>query len=114
MAVKVGGIISAGARLPNEVRDELQRVSADVDYGDYVVDLCFLTYSQGGPGSEHAAGVGIRPRMVGRTQKRFIIELEVPPELGDRATYRHWYGYALTEAAAITREHLPRKGVMSL
>jgi SAM-dependent methyltransferase len=110
MAVKVGGIIAAGAGLANDVYAELVGVSGAVDYDDYVVDLCFMTYTAGGLGHEYAAGVGIRPRLVGRTQKRFIIELEVPPSLADRAAYRDWYLYALGRAAEITREHLPRKG----
>jgi SAM-dependent methyltransferase len=110
MPVKVGGIISAGARLPNDIHDELSRIAVDVDYDDYVVDLCFLTYSTGTLASSYAAGGGIRPRMVGRAQKRFIIELEVPPDLDGRAAYRAWYARALEEAAAITRDYLPRKG----
>jgi SAM-dependent methyltransferase len=110
MAVKVGGIISAGAGLPNETHDELSRIAPDVDYDDYVVDLCFLTYWASKPTPEYATGVGIRPRMVGRTQKRFVIELEVPPALESRAAYRAWYTEALSEAAAITRDYLPRKG----
>jgi SAM-dependent methyltransferase len=110
MAVKVGGIIAAGAGLPNAIHKELSRIAVDTDYDDYVVDLCFLTYVLGGLGTEYATGVGIRPRMVGRTQKRFIIELEVPPTLEDRAAYRAWYANALVEAAAITRDYLPRRG----
>jgi SAM-dependent methyltransferase len=110
MAVKVGGVVTAGAGVPNDVQAELVAINGAVDYSDYVVDLCFLTYSLGGFAYDYAIGVGIRPRLVGRTQKRFIIELEVPASLPDRAAYREWYLYALGRAAEITREHLPRKG----
>jgi SAM-dependent methyltransferase len=110
MSVMVGGIIWAGSGLPNEVRDELFRIADDVDFDDYYVDLCFLTYPASMTVPNYAAGVGIRPGMVGRTQKRFIINLEVPPSLEVRAAYRTWYAHALKQAAAITRDHLPRKG----
>jgi len=113
MSVKVGGIIQAGSGLPNEVRDELSRIADDVDFDDcddYFVDLCFLTYPARKPTPDNAAGVGIRPGAVGRSKKRFIINLEVPPSLEDRAAYRAWYGHALKRAATITREYLPRKG----
>jgi SAM-dependent methyltransferase len=110
MSIKVGGIIWAGSGLPNEVHDELSRIADDVDFDDYYVDLCFLTYPASMTAPNYAAGVGIRPGMVGRTQRRFIINLEVPPSLEDRAAYRTWYAHALKLAAAITRDHLPRKG----
>jgi hypothetical protein len=62
-----------------------------------------------GLGTDYAAGVGIRPGVVRRTQKRFIIDLEVPPSLEDRTAYRRWYGQSLAEAVVIAREYLPRK-----
>jgi len=71
MAVKVGGMY-VGGRLRNDnmVCRELRDLSAPVDFDDYVVDLCFMTYTPGGLGSEYAAGVGVAPGMVGRKQRR--------------------------------------------
>lgn len=68
-----------------------------------------MTYEQDGLGAEYAAGVGIRPGMVGRKQRRFIVNLEVPPTLTDRAACDAWIVGALTEAAAIVRDYLPKK-----
>jgi len=67
VAVKVGGIyVSAlGTRAANEACKELQAVNGRVDFADYVVDLCFMTYEQGGMGADYAEGVGIRPGMMG-------------------------------------------------
>src|SRR5262245_55492270 len=49
-AVKVGGIhVSAlGTRAANEACRELHAVNGKVDFAGYVVDLCFMTYEQGG------------------------------------------------------------------
>jgi len=112
VAVKVGGIyVSALATsAANEACKELQAVNGRVDYADYVVDLCFMTYEQGGMGAKDAEGVGIRPGMVGRKQRRFIVLLEVPPTLTDRASCQAWITDALAQAAAIVRDYLPRKG----
>jgi len=111
VSIKVGGIhvasVTTGAA--QEALRELGVLAGPVDLADYVVDLCFLTYVKDGLGSQYAAGVGIRPGMVGRKQRRFIINLEVPPELKDRAGVDVWITAALEEAAAITRAYLPRK-----
>jgi hypothetical protein len=112
VAVKVGGIyVSAfGTRAANEACKELRAVNGRVDFADYVVDLCFMTYEQGGLGADYAEGVGIGPGMVGRKQPRFIVILEVPPTLTDRTSCRAWITDALAQAAAIVRDYLPRKG----
>jgi len=111
MSVEVGGIYVAGVstRVANQVCQELGSVNGDVDFDDYVVDLCFMTYVEGGLGADYAAGVGIRPGMVGRTQRRFIINLEVPPGMADRQAYATWITQALTTAAEIVRDVLPRR-----
>ena len=110
VAVKVGGMY-VGGRLRNDnvVCRELRDLSGPVDFDDFVVDLCFTTYTPGGLGSEYAAGVGIRPGMVGRTQRRFIVKVEVPPALPDLTAYRSWMAEALDEVADIVRDHLPTK-----
>jgi hypothetical protein len=112
VAVKVGGIyVSAlGTRAPNEACKELQAVNGKVDFADYVVDLCFMTYEQGGMGADYAEGVGIGPGMVGRKQRRFIVKLEMPPTLTDRTSCQAWISDALARAAAIVRDYLPLKG----
>ena len=112
MAIKVGGIYASGmsTRTANEMCRELRAINGAVELSDYVVDLCFLTYVPGGLGSDYAAGTGIQPGAVGRKQRRFIINLEVPPTLTERATCAAWIGDALAQAARITRDYLPRKG----
>lgn len=97
-------------RAANEAGKELRELNGPVHYSDYVVDLCFMTYVPGGLGADHAAGVGIRAGMVGRKQRRFIVNLEVPPAMTDRQSCRMWIGVALTAAAALVRDLLPRKG----
>jgi len=104
--IHVSGVTTGAAR---EALRELRELAGALDLADYVIDLCFLTYVKDGLGSEYAAGVGIRPGMVGRKQRRFIINLEVPPELTDRAGIDVWITAALEEAADITRAYLPRK-----
>jgi hypothetical protein len=93
----------------NAVCRELRELSGPVDFDDYVVDLCFMTYTPGGLGSEYAAGVGISPAMVGRKQRRFIVHLEVPPTLPDLAAYRGWMTDALGEVADLVRQYLPTR-----
>jgi hypothetical protein len=112
VAVKVGGIfVSAlGTRAANETCKELRAVNGTVDFADYVVDLCFMTYEQGGLGADHAEGVGIGPGKIGRKQRRFIVNLEVPPTLTDRTSCRAWITDALAQAAAIVRDYLPQEG----
>ena len=58
VAVKVGGIyVSAlGTRAANEACNELRAVNGSVDFADYVVDLCFMTYEQGGLGGTKPQG----------------------------------------------------------
>ena len=48
--------------------------------------------------------------MVGRKQRRFIVNVEKPPTLTDRATCQAWITDALAQAAAIVRDYLPLKG----
>lgn len=111
MSVKVGGIYvdRAETRVANEVCAELRRVSGEIDSTDYVVDLCFMTYLEGGMRSEDVAGTGIRPGTVGRRQRRFMVWIEVPPLLEDRKAYARWIAEALFEAAKIVSDYLPRK-----
>jgi hypothetical protein len=113
MAITVGGIyvMTPATRLANDVCSRLDAVAGPwkEDDQDYLIDLAFLTYEADGLGAELAAGTGIRPGPVGRTQRRFIIWIEVPPKLADEATYNDWMTGCLSEAATIVRQHLPRK-----
>lgn len=112
VSVVVGGVYvdRAATRTANEVCAELRAVNGIPDLADYHVDLCFLTYVEGGLGSDGVAGTGIRPGMVGRKQRRFIVYLEVPPSLPNRLAYGKWLASALGQAATIVRDYLPRKG----
>jgi hypothetical protein len=101
--------VGGRTRNDNIVCRELRDLSGPVDFDDYVVDLCFMTYTEGGLGSEYAAGVGIAPGMVGRKQRRFIVNLEVPPGLLDLTAYRSWMSEALGEVADLVRGYLPGK-----
>jgi hypothetical protein len=110
VAVKVGGMYVGGrSRDDNAVCQELRDLVGPVDFDDYVVDLCFMTYTAGGLGSEYAAEVGVSPGMVGRKQRRFIVNVEVPPTLPDRAAYRSWMAQTLREVAELVRAYLPTK-----
>lgn len=75
--------VGGRSRDDSAVCRELRELAGPVDFDDYVVDLCFMTYTTGGLGSEYAAGVGMSPGMVGRKQRRFIVNVEVPPALPD-------------------------------
>ena len=81
-----------------------------MEFADYVVDLCFMTYERGGLGADYAEGAGIGPGIVGRKQRRFIVNLEVPPTLTDRTSCHAWITDALAQAAAIVRDSLSLKG----
>lgn len=108
--MKVGGMYVGGrSRDDNVVCRELRDLVGPVDFEDYVVDLCFMTYTAGGLGSDYAAGVGIRPRLVGRKQRRFIVNLEVPPALPDLTAYRRWMAEALSDVSDLVRNYLPTK-----
>ncbi len=111
MAVKVGGMYATGVstRSANAACQELRVVNGAVDFSDYVVDLCFMTYVQDGLGASYAAGIGIRPGTVGRKQHRFIVKLEVPPTLSDRSSCAAWITDALAEVAELVGTYLPKK-----
>ena len=58
----------------------------------------------GRPGSP-----GVRPWMVGRKQRRFIVELAPPAGLDDETAVLDWLRPALNEVAGLCREYLPTK-----
>jgi len=111
MAVKVGGIYwdRSATRQANAICQEVKSVNGSWDQTDYFVDLAFPTYVADGEGSDGVAGTGIRPGMIGRKQRRFIILIEVPPLLPDRAAHANWMTEALQQSAEIVRNYLPRK-----
>jgi hypothetical protein len=73
---------------------------------DYVLDLA-LRDTFFDPNEERYFGV--RPGMVGRKQRRFIIWFSVPPDLADRDAAWTWFVEQLPEASRLVREYLPRK-----
>lgn len=112
VAVSVGGIY-VGSRYEdddNAVCWELKGVNLEVNYPakDYVVDLCFKTYVLGGLMSE-VAGTGIHAMKVIRRQRRLIVGIEVPPELGDLDDYRLWMLATLGELPPFIRGHAPAR-----
>lgn len=110
MAIKVGGIYTGGRlRADNAACHLLRELNGPTDFDDYVVDLCFTTYTANGIGHQYAAGLGIRPGMVGRKQRRFIVDIEVPPGLPDANAYAVWMTSALAEVGRIVRTYLPTK-----
>jgi hypothetical protein len=101
--------VGGRSRYDNVVCRELRDLVGAVDFEDYAVDLCFMTYTPDGLGSDYAAGVGVSPGLVGRKQRRFIVNLEVPPALPDLIAYRTWMAQALSEVADLVRNYLPTK-----
>jgi hypothetical protein len=73
---------------------------------DYFVDLA-LRDTFFDPNEEHYFGV--RPGMVGRKQRRFVIWFSVPPDLAGREDAWAWFVEQLPEASRLVREYLPRK-----
>jgi hypothetical protein len=53
--------------------------------------------------------VGPRPGMVGRSQRRFIVWIGVPPDLPDARADREWLVLVLAEVAELVRQYLPTK-----
>ena len=76
---------------------------------DYFVDVAFWSWPpnfppEGGPGF-----VGVRPHMVGRKQKRFIVMHSVPAGLDTEEKVLDWLVPSLAETARLCREYLPTK-----
>lgn len=55
----------------------------------------------------HGDRSGVKVGPVGRTQRRFIIWIEVPPDLPDREADRRWLVNVLTHSAELVRDHVP-------
>jgi hypothetical protein len=47
--------------------------------------------------------------MVGRKQRRFIVEMAIPPGRGDEEAVLAWVVPALADVARLCREYLPKK-----
>jgi hypothetical protein len=72
---------------------------------DYAVDLAFRTWDP----RRMPEFVGPRPGMVGRSQRRFIVWIGVPPDLSDARADREWLVLVLAEVAELVRQYLPTK-----
>ena len=111
MAIKVGGMYAgagAGELRMRALLRELQRLHGKTDHEDHVVDLAFCTYSRHHR-PDYIDWQGVKAGPVGRAQKRFVVWIEVPPDLPDGEADREWLTGVLTEVADLIREHVPRR-----
>jgi hypothetical protein len=109
MSLSLGGV--AWGRTWDLFRDVQSAVNvfAPPDFesdSDYFLDLA-LRDTFFDPNEERYFGV--RPGMVGRKQRRFIIWFSVPPDLADRQAAWAWFVEQLPEASRLVRDYLPRK-----
>lgn len=72
---------------------------------DYRVDIAFRSWHNFREPEFH----GVRPDMVGRKQRRFIVWHSVPQGLATDAQAQRWLASVLPETARLCREHLPTK-----
>jgi hypothetical protein len=110
MTVAIAGIYGGSSPGVRRMLREFAQLRASTPRieGDWMVDLAFCTYDAG-ERPTYMDWSGIKPGPVGRTQRRFIIWIEVPPDLPDSTADRAWLAGTLNEAARLVREYLPRK-----
>jgi hypothetical protein len=108
MAIITGGIIE-GWGAP---KDALQSVMRQIAHfrprqgeGDYVIDIAFRLWDP----RKEPQFTGVRPGMIGRRQRRFIIWHSVPAGLDDAESVTAWLVTILPETARLVRERLPRR-----
>jgi hypothetical protein len=108
MPIIAGGIIEGWgapkAALLSVIR-EVGTFSPRQSEDDYVIDIAFLLWDP----RRQPEFTGVRPGMVGRKQRRFIIWHSVPAGLDDTGSVRAWLVSVLPETARLVRDHLPRK-----
>ncbi len=107
MAISTGGITEEWGE-PKQCLLRLMRLVRDFAPGqddDYVVDIAFLSWHNFREPEFH----GVRPDMVGRKQRRFVVWHSVPLGLATDADARRWLASVLPETARLCREHLPTK-----
>jgi hypothetical protein len=108
MAITAGGIIEgwgAPADALQSVMREVAQFRRPRGEDDYVIDIAFRLWDP----RREPQFTGVRPGMVGRKQRRFIIWHSVPAGLDDAGSVTAWLTAALPETARLIREHLPRR-----
>jgi hypothetical protein len=108
MAISTGGIIEgwgAPADALRKVMREVAQFRRPRSEDDYVIDIAFRLWDP----RREPQFTGVRPGMVGREQRRFIIWHSVPVGLNDVESVTAWLAAALPETARLIREHLPRR-----
>jgi hypothetical protein len=108
VAISTGGIIEGWGPPAHALRNVMREVAQfrqPQGEDDYVIDIAFRLWD---PRWEPRF-TGVRPGMVGRKQRRFIIWHSVPAGLDDAESVTAWLTAALPETARLVREHLPRK-----
>ena len=114
VAIITGGVLGERGDSGRALTAVMRRISAfapRTSEDDYAVDLGFFSWSPSlgppPPGAPNAAGV--RPWMVGRKQRRFIVELAIPQGLEDEQAVLTWLVPSLLEVATLCREYLPTR-----
>lgn len=108
VAISTGGIIEgwgAPADALQSVMREVAQFRRSRGEDDYVIDIAFRLWDP----RREPQFTGVRPGMVGRKQRRFIIWHSVPAGLDDAGSVTAWLAAALPETARLIREHLPRR-----
>lgn len=108
MAIITGGISEGWGAPEKALRSVMREVSQfrrPRGENDYVIDIAFRLWDP----RREPEFTGVRPGMVGRRQRRFIIWHSVPAGLDDAESVAAWLAAALPETARLVREHLPRK-----
>ncbi|MCW2543226.1 MAG: hypothetical protein JWM40_778 [Frankiales bacterium] len=107
MAISTGGITEEWGE-PKQCLIRLMRLVRDFaprHEDDYFVDIAFRSWHN----FREPEFLGVRPDMVGRKQRRFIVWHSVPQGLATDTDAQHWLASVLPETARLCREHLPTK-----
>ncbi len=107
MAISTGGITEEWGE-PKQCLLRLMRLVGDFaprQEGDYFVDIAFRSWHN----FREPEFEGVRPDMVGRKQRRFVVWHSVPLGLATDTDARRWLSSVLPETARLCREHLPTK-----
>ncbi len=107
MAISTGGITEEWGE-PKQCLIRLMRLVRDFaprQEDDYFVDIAFRSWHN----FRQPDFQGVRPDMVGRKQRRFVVWHSVPQGLATDADAQRWLASVLPETARLCREHLPTK-----
>ena len=114
VAIITGGVLGEHGAAGRALQGVMRRVSQfapRTSDDEYVLDLGFFTWSAGlgPPPPDSPESPGVRPWMVGRKQRRFVVQLAPPTGLEDEAAVLGWLKPSLAEVARLCREYLPTK-----